>query len=46
MADKTELFQIGGGKTYGDFLIVLDTFSFPTELSDFLSFSWDDDAQK
>ena len=46
VADKTELFQIGGGKTYGDFLIVLDTFSFPTELSDFLSFSWDDDAQK
>ncbi|MGI9458608.1 MAG: hypothetical protein ACR2NF_01295, partial [Pirellulales bacterium] len=42
VADKTELFQIGGGKTYGDFLIVLDTFSFPTELSDFLSFSWDD----
>lgn len=46
VADKTELFQTGGGKTYGDFLIVLDTFSFPTELSDFLSFSWDDDAQK
>ena len=46
VADKTELFQNSGGKTYGDLLIVLDTFSFPTKLSDFLSFSWDDSAQK